>query len=88
MTKEEKTEIGQRIKAFLLDEGYKPADAAREFSPRIGISFDDAQVRISRIISGRIGQGEDFFVYLYKTFRANIGFLLTGKGPRKIKSIE
>ncbi len=88
MTKEEKLEVGQRIKDFLEYEGYKPVDAAKEFSPQVGISVEDAQVRISRITAGRIGRSEKFLIYLYLKFRANIGFLLTGKGPRKIKSIE
>jgi len=88
MTDEEKIEVGQRIKEFLRSEGYNQADAAREFSPRVGISFKAAEVKISRLINGHFESDEDFFIYLYEKFRANIGFLLTGKGIPHVKSLE
>ena len=86
MTKEERRETGQRIKEFLYSEDYNQADAARDFSPLVGISFEAAQTKISRIINGHFESNEDFFVYLYKKFNVNIGFLLTGVGLPRVKS--
>lgn len=88
MTEEERVEVGQRIKDFLRSEDYNQADAAREFSPRAGITFEAAQTKISRIINGDFESDQDFFIYLYEKFQANIGFLLTGLGPPRVKLLK
>lgn len=85
MTKKEKSDVGKRVLDFLEEEEYSVADAARELSPRLGISFEAAQERIHRLVHGRIERKEDVFIYLYEKFRANMGFLLTGQSHKKVK---
>ena len=88
MTNEEKKDMGNRIKKFLKSNQSNQADIARELSKRLGISFKAANVKISRIATGRYDSDTDVWKVLYEKFRANIGFLITGKGEPNVKPFE
>jgi len=88
MTDEEKKDMGNRIKKFLKSNQSNQADIARELSKRLGISFKAANVKVSRIATGRYDSDTDVWKVLYEKFRANIGFLITGKGEPNVKPFE
>lgn len=88
MTDEEKRDIGDRIRVFLKSHDSNQADAARDFSILIGISFEAASVKISRIVRGKFESDLDFLTYLYEKYQANIGYLITGKGNPHVKSFK
>jgi hypothetical protein len=88
MTDEEKKDMGNRIKKFLKSNQSNQADIARELSKRLGISFEAANVKVSRIATGRCDSDADVWKVLYEKFRANIGFLITGKGETNVKPFE
>jgi ribosomal protein L18E len=88
MSPKEKKEMGDRIKKFLKANQSNQADVAREISKRLGISFKAANVKISRIATGKYDSDADVWTVLYEKFRANIGFLITGKGEPHVKPFE
>lgn len=88
MTKEEREEIGVRIKSLLKSHGLNQADIARDYSIKAGISFQAASVKISRIIKGQYEPNNEFWTCLYEKIEANIGFLLTNKGEAHVKPFK
>jgi hypothetical protein len=88
MTKEEKFEIGQRIKIALKSHSMNQADLARKFVEKYGRTFNAAQKKISLIINGEFEPDNEFWICLYELIEANIGFLLTEKGDPHVKPFK
>jgi hypothetical protein len=88
MDQEKKQEIGRRIKKLLTDHQLNQADLARELMNRENISFDAANMRVSRIITGESEADYDFWNCLYDMFGPNIGYLIAEKGEPYVKPFK
>ncbi len=88
MTEEERRDIGVRIKNLLISHNLNQADIARDYSIKVGISFEAANVKISRIIRGEFEPNNEFWICLYEKIEANIRFLLTEKGEPHVKPFK
>ena len=88
MNDEERQEIGKRIKNLLKSHQFSQADLARELSRREAISFEAANVKVSRIIRGEFEADYDFWACLYEKFETNIGYLISEKGEEYVKPFK
>ena len=88
MDDEQKREVGKRIKKLLKEHQLNQADLARELMKRENSTFDEANMRVSRIITGKSEADYDFWNCLYDIFGANIGYLIAEKGEPYVKPFK
>ena len=88
MDDEQRREVGKRIKDLLESHQSNQADVARQLGKRLGISFEAASVKVSRIIRGEFEADYDFWDCLYDMFHANIGYLIAEKGEPYVKPFK
>jgi hypothetical protein len=88
MDKEKRRKVGRRIKEILEAHQTSQAELAKALARHQAISFEAAQVKVSRIIKGQFEADYDFWHCFYEMFKPNIGYLIAEKGEPYVKPFK